>query len=133
MRPGAMGRILRRGAIALAVLICICAAPSVYVDTSCREPTTSVAADPSPYQIEDPGYRRAEGDSYLTYPEWYIVHAYTDLAGVTRQSSESAFDYSASVTGFWSSLCSATKTASAIGPVTLDQRITDYIIGLSFS
>jgi hypothetical protein len=27
MKPGAMGRILRRGAIALAALICICAAP----------------------------------------------------------------------------------------------------------
>jgi hypothetical protein len=34
MRPGAMGRILRRGAIALAVLICICAAPIAYFETS---------------------------------------------------------------------------------------------------
>ena len=128
-----MGRILRRGAIALAVLICICAAPIAYVETSCREPTTSVAADPSPYQIEDPGYRRAEGDSYLTYPEWYIVHAYTDLAGVTRQSSESAFDYSASIAGFWHSLCRSTRAASRVGPVTADQKTTNYIIGLSFT
>ena len=133
MRPGVMGRILRRGAIALAVLICICAAPIAYVETSCREPTTSVAADPSPYQIEDPGYRRAEGDSYLTYPEWYIVHAYTDLAGVTRQSSESAFGYSASIAGFWHSLCRSTRAASRVGPLTADQKTTNYIIGLSFT
>jgi hypothetical protein len=133
MRPGAMGRILRRGAIALAVLICICAAPIAYVETSCREPAASVAPDPSPYQIEDPGYRRAEGDSYLTYPEWYIVHAYTDLAGVTRQSSESAFDYSASIAGFWHSLCRSTRAASRVGPVTADQKTTNYIIGLSFT
>jgi hypothetical protein len=83
--------------------------------------------------VWDGGYHRAEGDSYLTYPEWYIVYAYIDLAGVTRQSSESAFDYLSSIKGFWSSLCSATRTASAIGPVTMDQRVTDYIIGLSFS
>ena len=128
-----MGRILRRGAIALAVLICICAAPIAYVETSCREPAASVAPDPSPYQIEDPGYRRAEGDSYLTYPEWYIVHAYTDLAGVTRQKSESAFDYSASIAGFWHSLCRSTRAASRVGPVTADQKTTNYIIGLSFT
>jgi hypothetical protein len=27
------------------------------------------------FAIDDPRYRRAEGDSYLTYPEWYMVHA----------------------------------------------------------
>ena len=104
-----------------------------YVETSCREPAASVAPDPSPYAIDDPGYRRAEGDSYLTYPEWYIVHAYTDLAGVTRQSSESAFDYSASIAGFWHSLCRSTRAASRVGPVTADQKTTNYIIGLSFT
>ena len=41
------------------------------------------------FNIADPKYRRAEGDSYLTYPEWYIVYTYADLAGVTRQSYKS--------------------------------------------
>ena len=114
-------------------MICICAAPIAYVETSCRAPGGIVAEAPSPYQIDDPGYRRAEGDSYLSYPEWYIVHAYTDLAGVTRQSSESAFDYLASITGFWRSLCRATRAAGRVGPVTADQKTTNYIIGLSFT
>ena len=69
----------------------------------------------------------------MSYPEWYIVHAYTDLAGVTRQSSESAFDYFASITGFWRSLCRATRAASRVGPVTADQKTTNYIIGISFT
>src|ERR1700690_3014888 len=133
MRPGGTGGILRGGAITLAVLICFCAAPIAYVETSCREPAPSVAPDPSPYRIDDPGYRRAEGDSYLTYPEWDIVHAYTDLAGVTRQSSESAFDYFSSITGFWRSLCRSTRAAGRVGPVTADQKTTNYIIGLSFT
>jgi hypothetical protein len=133
MKPGATGRILRRVLIVLAALICICAAPIAYVETSCRAPGGIVAEAPSPYAIDDPGYRRAEGDSYLSYPEWYIVHAYTDLAGVTRQSSESAFDYFASITGFWRSLCRATRAAGRVGPVTADQKTTNYIIGLSFT
>jgi hypothetical protein len=133
MKPGVTGRILRRAAIVLAALVCICAAPIAYVETSCRAPGGIVAEAPSPYAVDDPGYRRAEGDSYLSYPEWYIVHAYTDLAGVTRQSSESAFDYFASITGFWHSLCRATRAAGRVGPVTGDQKTTNYIIGISFT
>lgn len=34
---------------------------------------------------------------------------------------------------FWTSMCGATAAARLIGPVTLDQRVTDYIIGVSFS
>jgi hypothetical protein len=85
------------------------------------------------FDIKIPGYRRAEGDSFLTFPEWYIVYAYDDLAGITRQSSESGFDYIQSIRGFWTSLCGSTQTAGSIGPVTLDQRITNYIIGVSFT
>jgi hypothetical protein len=120
----------------LLILVIFAAVPITYTELSCKSPVAPSASDKPdhlPATLWDGGFRRAEGDSYLTYPEWYIVHAYADLAGVTRQASESAFDYHASVTGFWSSLCSATKMASAIGPVTLDQRITNYIIGLSFS
>ena len=83
--------------------------------------------------MPDAGYRRAEGDSYLTFPEWYIVYAYDDLAAVTRLSSESAFDYTGSVAGFWRSLCGATKAAGRVGPASADQRVTDDIIGVSFS
>ena len=124
---------LRRALIALAILALLCAAPIAYVETSCKATPDLAGEAASPFVINEPGYRRAEGDSYLTYPEWYIVHAYTDLAGVTRQSSESAFDYVASITGFWRSLCRASKAAARVGPVTSDQKITNYIIGLSFS
>ena len=127
---------LRRIAIAAAVLISVllvaAAVPIVAIETGCgngaipRAPATGT-------DVQDPGYQRAEGDSYLTYPEWYIVHAYADLAGVTRQSSESDYHYGSAIKNFWSSMCRATETARKIGPVTADQRITDYIIGISFS
>jgi len=130
--PKPRWRWLKRLAIALVFLVAAAASPIFYVETQCRV-TTPASAAPSAFPIDDPHYRRAEGDSYLTYPEWYIVHAYADLAAVARQKSESAFDYLASVTGFWRSLCVNTRAAESVGPVTLDQRVTDYIIGDSFS
>src|SRR5262249_54014908 len=104
----------------------------VMVETQCTASPQSQTTDQR-FDINIAGYRRAGGDRYLTFPERYIVYAYDDLAGVTRQSSESGFDYVESIRGFWTSLCGSTATASAIGPVTLDQRITNYIIGLSFT
>jgi hypothetical protein len=102
------------------------------VEKSCVSPlpVPSVTSD---FAITDPGYARPQGDSFLTFPEWYIVHAYTDLAGVTAQSSESSFDYLASIRGFWSSLCGATRQASTSGPASADQKATNYIIGFSFT
>jgi hypothetical protein len=127
-----LGRVLRRLAVVIVVSVLIAATPILYVETRCGA-NGALKAESSVFVIAEPNYRRAEGDSYLTYPEWYIVHAYADLAGVTRQASESSFDYLASVTGFWRSLCRATAAAGTVGPVTQDQKTTNYIIGLSFT
>jgi hypothetical protein len=127
---------LKRAVIVVAALVALivvaAAVPIVRIETGCGSGAIPLAQS-SGLAISDVGYRRAEGDSYLTYPEWYIVHAYADLAGVTRQSSESRYDYARAIATFWSSMCRATATARRIGRVTRDQRITDYIIGLSFS
>jgi hypothetical protein len=104
----------------------------IRVETSCVADLPATAA-PSDFAIRDDGYARAQGDSFLTFTEWYIVHAYNDLAGVTEHASESDFHYLASIRGFWSSLCRATRQASAAGPATSDQKLTNYIIGFSFS
>lgn len=128
-----MTRWLKRAALALLVLAALCAAPILWVETSCSGAGPR-AAEPRLAGLDDePKYRRAEGDSFLTFPEWNIVHAYADLAGVTRLRSESSFDYIDSVAGFWKSLCTATQAASAVGPATPDQKATNYIIALSFS
>jgi hypothetical protein len=127
---------LKRLAIVLAALVALvlvaAAVPIAAIELGCGSGAVP-RAQANALDIRDTGYRRAEGDSYLTYPEWYIVHAYADLAGVTRQSSESSYDYASAIETFWSSMCRATETARGIGPVTLDQRVTDYIIGVSFS
>lgn len=133
-----MRRRLRRAGIyalvAAGVLTVAFAAPVAGVETRCTAGRqVNEAASETRFAIADADYRRAEGDSYLTYPEWYIVHAYANLAGVARQGSESDFRYMASIAGFWTSLCRATLAASAVGPVTIDQKVTNYIIGFSFT
>ncbi len=125
----------RLALIVVAVVVALAlaaAAPILWVETSCRNDVVT-SQPPSAYGIKDAGYRRAEGDSYLTFPEWYIVYAYDDLAAVTREASESSFDYLGAVTGFWRSLCGATRASGRVGPASPDQRVTDYIIGVSFS
>ncbi|MBV9076603.1 MAG: hypothetical protein JO048_03860 [Methylobacteriaceae bacterium] len=132
-RTGRGRRALAILAVTLAVLLVAAAAPIVLVETGCGAGLTPRATPAPRADIPDAGYRRAPGDSFLTYPEWYIVHAYADLAGVTRQGSESAFGYGTAIWTFWSSLCRATEVARQAGPVTLDQRVTNYVIGLSFT
>jgi hypothetical protein len=118
---------------ALAVIGCVAiAATIVGVDKSCvsQKPAPGVSSD---FAIPDQGYARFQGDTFLTFPEWYIVHAYHDLAGVTGRASESDFNYLASIAGFWTSLCGATRQASVSGPASADQKMTNYIIGFSFT
>lgn len=131
MRAKRRGRLLRRFALGAAIVIALAAAPILYIETQCRAQRDATASPAS--DIGDPKFRRAVGDSYLSYPEWYIVHTYEDLAGVIRRSSESGFDYLASIAGFWTTACQATRFAERVGPVSLDQRVTNYIIGESFS
>jgi len=114
----------------VALLVAAVAIPVASVEYGCVAPA---AAARTTAPLVDAPDRRPLGDSYLTYPEWYIVHAYADLAGVTRQSSESAYDYLAGIGGFWSSLCRATQIASRTGTGTASQKTTNYVIGLSFT
>lgn len=76
----------KRIAGALALLVLILVAPILWIEGACttaREPGT-VTRTPL---VEDRGYARREADSYLSFPEWHIVYAYEDLAGVLRRGN----------------------------------------------
>jgi len=124
---------LKRIFIALLFLVAFAAGPILWVETTCVASAPASALPRLAGLEKEPGYRRAEGDSFLTFPEWNIVYAYADLAGVTARASESKFDYLESIRGFWRSLCTATRAASSVGPVTSSQKATNYIIALSFT
>jgi hypothetical protein len=124
-------RWLKRLGLALVVIAVVAAIPIARNEIVCQ---VSPVAGANAYKpLLPPAYRRDEVNSYLTYPEWAIVHAYQDLAGVMRRSSESDFAYFASIAGFWSSLCDLTRHASSRGPISLEYKVTLYTIGVSFA
>jgi hypothetical protein len=121
----------KRLGIAALVLTLGAAAPIVHNETACIE--TRIASS-APYQPLLPAEsRRNLVDTFLTYPEWSIVHAYEDLAAVTRARGEEHFGYWQAVKGYWSSLCSLSRVASRQGDISLNIKAMLYIIGVSFS
>jgi hypothetical protein len=133
-----MRRWAKRIAGALAVFLLILAAPILWIEVACtsaREPGTLTRAP----LVAERGYARRESDSYLSFPEWHIVYAYEDLAGVLRRGDESDFAYGRQITAFWRNLCGLTRVVTARGPVGTDTSVgTDtkimlYTIGWSFT
>jgi hypothetical protein len=123
--------VAKRLLLGLAVIVVLIAIPVVWTETGCRG---SRVADPEPFQSAlEAAHRRDEVNSYLTYPEWSIVYAYEDLAGVTLNGSESDFAYLRSVANYWSSLCSLTRLATSRGSVAFDYKLMLYTIGVSFA
>jgi hypothetical protein len=121
----------RRVLIGLAAIVALIAIPLLYTEAGCRG---TRAPEPEPFQSAlEAAHRRDEVNTYLTYPEWSIVHAYEDLAGVTRKGSESDFAYLRSVANYWSSLCSLTRLATSRGSIAFDYKLMLYTIGISFA
>jgi hypothetical protein len=107
-------------------------APILWIEATCRAPTERPAQSRAPL-VADPGYARRESDSYLSFPEWHIVYAYEDLAGVLRRGDESDFAYGRQIAGFWNSLCRLNRVATARGAVPSDTKVMLYTIGWSFT
>ena len=96
-----LARPLKWLAAVLLSLFVIGALPVIWIETRCVEP---LVKDLTPFQSVLPKEdRRDEINTYLTYPEWSIVHAYEDLAAVVRNSSESDFPYFSAIKSYWSS------------------------------
>lgn len=126
-------RWLGRLAIAVVVLLALSALPILYVETRCQAPRQEASANPVPRVIGETPWRRPEIQSYLSYPEWYIVHAYEDFAGLVKTRDEHAFDYGASITGFWSSLCDLSLRSTRQEAMSFDMKSMLYTIGVSFT
>jgi hypothetical protein len=115
----------------LGAVVVLAAIPIVWTEMGCR---SARIAEATPFRsVLDAADRRDEVNTYLTYPEWSIVHAYEDLAGVTRRGSESDFAYLRSVRNYWSSLCSLTRLATSRDDIALDYKLMLYTIGVSFA
>lgn len=127
-------RLLRFGLFALAALsvgLLVALVPIAWIESSCMKAQVD---DVTPYQpVLAPEHRRPETNTFVTYPEWLIVHVYEDYAAVSRTRGEAAFPYFSSIDRYWSNLCVMTQHASARGEITGDSKAMLYTIGVSFS
>jgi hypothetical protein len=118
--------------LALLLLVVVLSAPILLVESVCTASREPLVRPPAPV-VNEPGYARREADSYLSFPEWHIVYAYEDLAGVLQRGDESDFAYGRQIVGFWRSLCGLTRVVTARGSVAVDTRVMLYTIGWSFT
>jgi hypothetical protein len=117
--------------VGLGLFLAAMLAPIGWIETSCIE---KPRVDESGYRpILAPAHHRPETNTYVTYPEWLIVHVYEDYAAVAKSHGESAFPYGSSMVRYWSNLCVMTQHASAHGEITGDSKAMLYTIGVSFS
>ena len=127
-----MRRWAKRVAGALLVLVAVLSVPILWIEGVCTAPRDPAAPIRAPL-VTDPGYARRASDSYLSFPEWHIVYAYEDLAGVLSGGDESNFAYGRQIMGFWRSLCGLSGVVSRRGDAAMDTRVRLYTIGWSFT
>jgi hypothetical protein len=127
-----MRRLLRwlgRSALALTLIFALFLMPVVYTEVVCRSDVVDTTYKP----IVASEWVRPESNTLMTYPEWHIVHAYDDYAKVIEKADPHDFGYLKSIGGFWSSLCSLSRSAGRHGGSDGATKTMVYVIGVSFS
>jgi hypothetical protein len=119
----------KRLVLTVLVLVVGLLSPVAYVETMCRG---SGSADPYAAILPEADHR-PEARTLMTYPEWHIVHAYEDYAAVIAKGDPQDFGYLPAIGGFWSSLCSLSEAAPAMGGVDGGTKQMVYTIGVSFT
>jgi hypothetical protein len=117
-----------------AVLLVAALTPIAYVETQCTAPLPGLNSGPA-FVSRLPGQagRRAEAQTWLTYPEWSIVYeAETYARYLEAGGRPSGFPHWRQISGFWTSLCTVNRAAATAGGSS-HYKVLLYTIGLSFS
>ncbi len=106
-------------------------------DTYYRSPGDSSPPDLSPAiharLAERPGYRRAEGQTFLTHPEWYIVYSSDEYADYLRDRLPTDFPYVASTGQYWTNYREALALTGRPYPFNWGYNVMLWVIGVSYS
>lgn len=121
---------VKRILLGILILILLLLAPVGYVEFGCRENAANAPYTPI---ISAPEFQRNEAATFLTYPEWHIVHAYDNYAKVIQTGNPHDFKFLKSIFGFWSSACTLTRMADTYGGAEKHLRNVIYVIGVSFT
>jgi len=124
-------RVLWTLGLTMAVLI-LC--PTVFIATQCYGNGTEAAPAPEPPRAgEVPSFRRAEVNSFLTLPEWFIVYSADEYAQFVTRARPSAFPYLRSVSQYWKFYGSVCSVTSRSYPFEGGYHMMLGVIGTSFT
>jgi len=80
-----------------------------------------------------PDYARPEEDTYLSYPEWYIVWSYEEKAAFQATHLPSGFPYFGAIGQYWSGYCSVNRLVQGRYPFNIGDHVMLVVIGTSFT
>ena len=79
------------------------------------------------------GYRRDEGQTFLTHPEWYIVYSSDEYAEYLRDHLPTNFPYVASIGQYWVNYRQVTAFTRDRYPFNWGYQVMLWVIGTSYS
>lgn len=80
-----------------------------------------------------PDYRRAESQSYLSHPEWFIVYSADEYAAWMETRLPTSFPYAASIGQFWRNWSEVSRAAAREHAPNRRYGIMLGVIGVSYS
>ncbi|MDX1374707.1 MAG: hypothetical protein R3357_04030 [Burkholderiales bacterium] len=91
-----------------------------------------LAAGPLPAAgpVAPPEHRRGAEQTFLTYPEWFLVHSPAEYAAFVQSNSPSDFPWFGHIGQLWSSYFAVTR-ASAGQPFNAGYHVMILVIGVS--
>jgi hypothetical protein len=78
-------------------------------------------------------YARPEDDTFLSYPEWYIVWSYEEKADFQQSHLPSGFPYLGAVRQYWSGYCCISRLTREKYGFNGGEQLMLAVIGSSFS
>jgi hypothetical protein len=88
-----------------------------------------------PAPVTPPEHRRGAEQTYLTFPEWFLVHSPAEYASYLARErcgrAPSAFPYFGHVGQFWDSYAAVSGAAAEAGDVNLGYHVMVLVIGSS--
>jgi len=139
MRLRASRKFLKRILPALAALLAIFLLAALVFAARCAAvpaPAKSVSAaalDRRKITAGIPGYARAEVDTYLSYPEWYIVWSYQEKADFQETRFPTRFPFFGSIQQYWSGYCCIYSFTRHRYALDIGEHAMLAVIGSSFS
>lgn len=93
--------------------------------------TTQALAQDAETTVTPEQHQRAPEQTFLTYPEWFLVHSPAELASYLEQERPSQFPYFGHIRQFWQAYWAVYKATKDDYPLNVGYHVMVMVIGVS--